>query len=147
MVDKRGFTLIEVIVVIAILTIVMTLGLFMSLDVYRGYQYRSERGVLVALLERARSHAMANVGQSAWGLCKEGDYYALFGGSAYSPGAVEESIPASKAATVLGVPECSGGAVVFAALSGTTTPATITVEQGTAPTATITLNDHGTIIW
>src|SRR3989344_5249325 len=82
---KGGFTLVEVIVVIAIVGLIFGLGLFMSFDVYRGFSHRSERDVIVSLLERARSHAMANVGQSAWGFCEDaGNNYIIFHGTVYA---------------------------------------------------------------
>ena len=148
--STRAFTLIEVLVTLGILTAVLALGLFVSLDVYRGYSYRSERSTIVALLTRARSHAMANVGQSAWGVCENagGGTYLLFRGTGYAAGAfVDEALPVAPAGQVAGIPACAPGAgVVFSALWGTTTPVTITVLQTGGP-QTIAINHEGTIIW
>ena|SRR3989344_885912 len=147
---NKGFTLIEIIVAVAILVTLLALGLFISLDVYRGYTYRSERATVVALLTRARSHAIANINQSPWGLCEDaaGGSYILFRGAGYSASAfVGEEVPVAPAGQVTGLPACApGSGIVFSALSGTTTAATITVQQSTGP-ATITINDEGTIIW
>src|SRR4051812_20336941 len=119
---SRAFTLVEIIVAVAILVTVLALGLFVSLDVYRGYTYRSERATLVALVTRARSHAMANINQSSWGLCKDAasGSYTLFRGTGYSASAyVDESVSAGRATAVSGLPDCAlGGGIVFSALSG-----------------------------
>lgn len=144
-----GFTLLEILIVIAIIGLIAALGLFISMDVYRGFLHRSERDTIVSLLERARSHAMANIGGSAWGFCALGGNYVVFRGTDYPTGTVETSV-ATSSALVTNIPYCGpnpGDVIVFAQLSGTTTPATISVQQGAAPAATITINDHGTILW
>jgi prepilin-type N-terminal cleavage/methylation domain-containing protein len=147
---REGFTLIEIIVAVAILLCVLALGLLISLDVYRGYAYRSERATVVALLTRARSHAMANVNQAPWGVCEDagGGVYKLFRGAGYSASAyVDESVPVAPAGQVTGLPACTSGAgIVFSQLSGTTTAATITVQETAGP-QTVTINSEGAIIW
>jgi Tfp pilus assembly protein FimT len=148
---RAGFTLVELVVVFGLLTMVLALGLFISLDVYRGFGNRSERATIAALLARARSHAIANVGESPWGVCEDtsAKTYALFRGAGYAAGAyVDETVPASGAATVTGMPPCAAGqGIVFAQLSGTTTATTTVVKEGAGPDSVISINDLGTIIW
>lgn len=147
---RGGFTLIEIVVALTILITILGLGLFVSLDVYRGYTYRSERATVLALLTRARSHAMANIDQSPWGVCEDpgGGTYKLFRGEGYAASAlVDESVPVAPAGQVSGLPPCTSGAgIVFTELTGTTSPATITVQQTGGP-QTITINDEGTTFW
>jgi prepilin-type N-terminal cleavage/methylation domain-containing protein len=144
----RGFTLIEILVVIAIIGLIFGIGLFLSFDVYHGFSHRSERDIIVSMLERARSYALANVEQAPWGFCVAAGHYEVFHGASYSAGAVEQSLATSSAATVLGAPGCATNPVIFAQLSGTTTAAgPITITQGSAPADTITINDQGTISW
>src|SRR3989344_8804448 len=90
----RGFTLIEVLVVLAIIGVIMSFGLIMSLDSYRGYLLRSERDVLVSTLERARSRALNNYYQSAWGVCYTTPNYIIFKGTTCTTG---DTIPANAA--------------------------------------------------
>jgi prepilin-type N-terminal cleavage/methylation domain-containing protein len=141
----RGFTLIEILTSVAILSVILGLGLFMSMDSYRAYLSRSERDTVVSLLERARSRAMANVHQTTWGMCYVAPNYIIFRGSTCVPGAAtNEETPANPGAVIAGL--TSASPVVFAQLSGATAAATVTVTEGPR-VSTITINHEGTIIW
>jgi len=61
----RGYTLIEIIVVIALLVMTGALGVVMSMDSFRGYMFRNERDSIVAALQRARSLAVSNICEGA----------------------------------------------------------------------------------
>ena len=63
-----GFTLIEILVVSAIITVLASLGLLMSFDVYRGFSFHSEVSTVASLLMRARSRSLANINQIPHGL-------------------------------------------------------------------------------
>jgi len=137
--------LIEIIVVIAILTGLIGLGLFMSMDSYKAYLSRSERDTVVSLLQRARSRAMANSFQTSWGVCYIAPDYIVFRGATCTAGAAtNEATPGNPSATITGM--SSASPVVFAQLSGAASAATITVTEN-AKVATITILYEGTIIW
>lgn len=126
---SRGFTLVEIVVVMAIFTLLIGLGLFMSMDSYRGFSFRSERDVVVSLLEKARSRAMANIYQTPWGVCTIGSDYVIFRGTTCTPGgATNESL--AKKSPAVGVSGFSSG-IWFSQLSGTTTGGTVVVTQDT----------------
>jgi len=137
---NRGFTLIEIVIVIAILAVVMSVGLMLGIDAYRSSLSRSERDQVVALLANARSRAMANVNQSAWGVCTNGSDYVLFAGTCGSGG---QTTPIGTGASVVGL---ASPGVTFAQLSGDTTATTITVTQQ-SKVSTIQINAAGTINW
>ncbi len=140
----RGFTLIEIVIVVGILGLVLALGLFMSLDSYRGFLNRSEVSTVVSILLRARSHAVNNVYQAGWGVCYIAPNYILYRGTACATGlTTNETLPANQGATIAGL---AAPGVRFSALDGTTTAATITVVQN-GKTSTITLNNEGRIDW
>ncbi len=142
---NKGFTLIEILVVIAILAMLIGLGLFMSMDSYRAYLSRSERDTVVSLLERARSRAMANSFQTTWGLCYIAPNYIIFRGSTCATGAAtNEATPGNPAASISGLSDTSP--VVFSQLAGTTTGAVVTIVEQ-SKVSTITINHEGTIIW
>ena len=63
----------EIIIVIAMFGALLALGLFMSMDAYRGFSFRSEEDTVVSLLQKARSRAMNNMNQTPWGVCWRDD--------------------------------------------------------------------------
>ncbi len=138
---SSGFTLIEILVVTAIFSMLITLGLFMSMETFRGVGYRSEQDTIVSLLQKARSRAMNNINQAPWGVCSRGGLYIVFKGLVCIT--TGDTISASLNATTTGL---TGNGIVFTQLSGTTTPATVTLTQN-GKISTTTINYEGTIIW
>lgn len=82
-IHNAGFTLIEIIIVLAITVSVFSFGFFVSLNSYQRYMMSSERDVIVTLLYRARSLAQNNIGGVAHGLYISDSNYVLFQGSYY----------------------------------------------------------------
>ena len=121
----RGFTLIEILVVVAIFTILASLGLFMTMDAYRATSSRSERDIVVSLLEQARSRAMNNYEGTTWGVCYLAPNYEIFSGN-----------------------DCAAGSsrIIFSQLAGTTTAIDIPITQN-GRTDIISINHEGTINW
>lgn len=145
----RGFTLIEIIVVVAILGIIAALGLLMSFESFRGASFRSERDTMVSALQKARSDAMANIKQSPWGVHYDASAhtYTIFRGTSYASGASDNAvIDGNPGATVSPSPLPD---VVFTQLSGTTSgafSATI-AENGHTTNPPVSVNYEGTIDW
>ena len=149
---NKGFTLIEILIVIGLFTFIFALGLFMSMDVYRGYTHRSERDVLVSVLTRARSRALANIHQQRWGVCYDNNIsqYVIFSGANYVSALSKETVLAnpgvtfstSSASTFF----CSAGGIIFTQLTGTTTGMSVGMTQG-AFTSTTSTNVEGVILW
>ena len=137
----KGFTLVEILVVIAIFTLLIGLGLFMSMEAYRGFSFHSEQDTVVSVLQKARSRAMANIDQTAWGVCYISPNYVIFKGSTCTV-AGSDLIPANPSVTIAGL---SGG-IIFSQLAGTSTGGVITVTQNNR-VSTTTINYEGTIIW
>jgi hypothetical protein len=131
----------EVLIVIGLLTIVFSLGLFLSMDAYRGYSARSERDTVVGLLERARSRAMSNIDGKPWGVCAIGPNYVLFPGTSCVAGGSSESLPMNAGTTV-----AFSAPIVFSQLAATTTGGTVTITQN-GRTDTVTINYEGRIDW
>jgi prepilin-type N-terminal cleavage/methylation domain-containing protein len=145
-IQARGFTLVEVLISIAILTLLAGLGLFVTVGAYQGSVSRSERDIVVSLLERARSRAMANVGQSSWGLCFIAPNYILFKGECTSDS--DREVTAAGVGVVVEGLGIEG--VAFDQLSGSSNGATITLkkfENESQRVETITINHAGTISW
>lgn len=141
----RGFTLIEIVVVMAIFTVLIGLGLFMSIDSYRGFAFRSEQDTIVSVLEKARSRAVNNYYQSPWGVCYLAPNYLIFKGSTCTA-VNSDAIPANAGVAAASNFATTFPTVVFSQLAGTSTGGTITVTQN-ARTSTVQINYEGTIIW
>jgi prepilin-type N-terminal cleavage/methylation domain-containing protein len=144
---NRGFTLIEISVALGIMMLLFTLGTLMSLDAFRGYTFRSERETIVSVLVRARSHSMANIDGSSWGVCFRSGKYVLFKGvTCTTPQVSDEEFDANAGVASASNFSSTFPTVVFAQLSGQTSAASIQItEEGR--TSSISLNHEGTIIW
>jgi prepilin-type N-terminal cleavage/methylation domain-containing protein len=145
-----GFTLFEVMVVIALFGMLIGLGLFMTMDAYRGYIFRSERDISIGALTEARSRAMANLYQAAEGVCYQAPNFIVFRAPWGSAGM--ETIPGNAAATVNSIGNAfacppAGGGIVFTQLAGTTTPLALTVSETGHADVPLSVNAEGTIIW
>ena len=153
--SQSGITLIEIIVVMALITMMATLTLATSMDSFRGYSYRNERDAIVNSLQRARSQAISNI---CLGTCTTGmphgvhfnaNSYTIFQGIDYASRDIiaDEIIRMNPAISATGPTD-----IIFAELSGdvTATPAgalDLIVKDTTGHTSTITLNSEGQIKW
>ena len=134
-------------VVIAIVGFLATFGIIAGLDTYSRYSFNSEVDNVVAMLQKARSEAINNIGGSKHGVCfdpvKCADDIILFAGTTYTPPAFEFEFEKNKTITYSGATE-----IVFDQLSGNApacspTPCTVTIT-GIKPT-NITINNEGGI--
>ena len=150
---QHGLTLIEIVVVIAIIGLIVSLGLITSFDSYRGYLFRSERTTLVSVLSRARSQAMNNMFETTHGICYDNSAknYAIFRGSGYlATNPTNETVNSNSVAIIISIPSsfiCSpGSGVIFSQLSGTTSPIDIVVTENNR-VSTTSINYEGAINW
>ncbi len=84
---RGGFTLIEVLVVLSLITIVIGSTLFFDINMYRGEAFRAERENLVIALQTARANALNNINQHKHGVAiNPGGYegYVVFEGNDYA---------------------------------------------------------------
>jgi prepilin-type N-terminal cleavage/methylation domain-containing protein len=141
---SKGFTLIEVIIAIAIFIIMLSFGLFISMDALHSTYSRSERDTVVSLLSKARSRSLANIDGAAWGVCyiSASQTYVLFSGATCDPSAATSEVTSASA----GVAVTWGAPAIFSQLSGTTSPTEIVLNEQNK-TSTTTINYEGTIIW
>ncbi len=148
---SRGFTLLEVIVVLAILTVLLGMTVFMSMDSFRSTAKRSEQAEVVTLLQKGRSHSMGNINGVRWGLCADTvlKQYVLFRGTYISGASTNEPMNMDAGVTISSSPStflCSSGGQVFTQLSATTSSTTVTLTQN-GRASTISINNEGTIDW
>ena len=137
--------MIEILVVMAIVTVLAGLGLWIGMDSFRGYSYRSERNRFISSLQKARLESMTNINESKHGVRVESDKYVIFEGDSY------DSNPNSHEISVL-----SGGVnitgvtfpydAIFDQLSGTASGTTLNITDG-ARNSLISINNEGRISW
>jgi len=142
--DNFGFTLIEILIVVGILSILVGLGLFIGNDFYRGYNLRLERSVMVSALQKARNQSMSNIGQSNHGVYLTNDGFTIFQGPSYAGRSTssDQIILSNLSVTHSGLNE-----IVFSQLSGQSNASgTITLNNGISST-TINVNYEGAISW
>lgn len=138
---RKGFTLIEIIVAVAILAIVISFASFVDLNSFTGDNFLNERARIVSVLERARSRAMANLLDSNYGVCYIAPNYSIFEGNTCVS---DETIPANT--NIASNASSSFPTIVFNRLTGDTSGGTIHITDGTKQ-ADITINHEGTINW
>ena len=146
--DSKGFTLIEILVVIALLTVIASFGVTAGIDSYQRFLFRSNVDTAVSLLQKARSSAIHNIGETSHGVyfCDPSNSkFVLFRGTTYDPISPSNfPVDKSKAVKVTSCPTPSE--IVFTQLSGDTTGGDITLTDGVR-NVTITVNNEGGINW
>lgn len=139
-----GFTLIELMIVIAITGMILSFGMTLNVNTIQGDTFLSERATVVSILERARSRAMANLFDTNHGVCYIQPNYIIFKGDSCT-NTDSELIPANTniiSNSLNTFPE----KIIFERLTGRTTEATIHITDG-AKEADIIINNEGTINW
>lgn len=141
----KGFTLIEMIVALAILAAIMGFGLFLSLDYYKSYIFYYEKDLVISILQKARSQSLANINEKKHGVAfdEANKKYILFEGDSLAASANKIEYEEAKIVTTSGLTE-----VVFDQLTGKATivPAgnDLTLSDGVR-SVIISINHEGRI--
>ena len=146
--SKRGFTLIEILIVLGLVAVLASMGVIMGFDSILRSTVHSERDIVVLMLTGARARALANINESAQGVHITDSTIHLFEGASY-PGTNDRSTNRNSNTTVDPEP----ATIVFSQLRGNATdgsnpcnPCTITLTDG-SQTAIIEINSEGRIEW
>lgn len=76
----RGFTLLELLVVMGLILMVVAFGLIVSFDDYRSFTFRNERDIVVNVIQKARGQAINNM---CFGTgCTDGKLHGVYFGTA-----------------------------------------------------------------
>ncbi|KKS06894.1 MAG: hypothetical protein UU61_C0027G0001, partial [Parcubacteria group bacterium GW2011_GWB1_41_4] len=86
MVFKNGFSLVEVVIVIGLISILASLGLFFSLGYYNVYVLNAETDLLATLFKKTRTRAIGNFNQSRHGVFVDSinRQYIVFQGNSFA---------------------------------------------------------------
>lgn len=151
--SARGLTLIEVLIVMGLLVILGGVSLVVSMDMYRGAGFYSERDLVVSVLQHARSLAVNNTCRGTGctnglphGVHIQGDSYTLFQGPTYNVGDPTNAVYVANQAFAKSPSTLD---IVFSQLSGTTTcgGCALTVTDNAGYTSVITVTADGQITW
>lgn len=152
--DNHGFTLIEILVVMGMIAVIASLGLFMSMGSFQGSSFRNERSNVISALYKARSQAINNVCVGATctsgishGVHFETGKFTIFQGISWSDishdSGLDEIIEINPTIQITGLVD-----VIFAKLSGdVSAPGNLIMKDTGTNTSTISINSEGQITW
>ena len=147
--NKKGFTLIEVLVVIGILGMILAFGFVTSLGSFKRNTFQTEQSILVSVLEKARSYSLNNMFESPHGVCYIDPNYVIFKGAVCILSSTNELVLAN--ANIASSSDFStslspAAPIIFSQLTGNTSSTTIYMTDG-IKSAYININNEGTINW
>ncbi len=145
MLNERGFTLIEIIVVIGIVIVIFAFGATTDFSSFTSDTFYGERDKIVSLLEKARSRAMANMFESEYGVCYEEDEdsYVIFQGSTCG---LSDADLISANVNIAENTDSIFPTIVFEQVTGNSSKDIIHITDG-IKSADITINNEGAINW
>jgi len=85
LVNKSGFTLVELIVVVALLTIIATTAAVFNSQWYLQNNLESAKNMMISSIRKAQSYSISKKNGLTWGVCLTGKTIRMFGGSCASP--------------------------------------------------------------
>jgi Tfp pilus assembly protein FimT len=139
---EHGFTLLEVLIVLALLMLIMGLGLAISLGSHRQTLFENDINLIVDQLYEARTAAMQNKNGLPHGVRIEPNLLIIFAGDQY-----EQNSPENQTFAITSAPTNTNAIeVIFQPLSGESIhPVTFALTNGLTH-AIITVNETGAIL-
>jgi prepilin-type N-terminal cleavage/methylation domain-containing protein len=148
---KRGFTLLEVLLVIGILSIIGVMGVSYYRNAAKNVTFTTTIATLENNIKAARSKAMLGEGGTKWGIrfvnTSQDDYYEIYSTpTTYTDVAkeIESTIFVTSGVTFTDPVESTVKDVIFSRISGTTTPTTVSLISE-AQTKIITITALGSV--
>lgn len=143
----HGFSLIEVIVSIAALTLVLGAGWFSFASYAARQELQSGAARVSALIGEARGKTLAGEGGAAWGVHFDADKAVLFRAPNYQAGNAENKTEILPRRVTASAVTFSNNEIVFARLTGASNAGVVTlaVRGNLSVSRTITVNTLGVV--
>jgi prepilin-type N-terminal cleavage/methylation domain-containing protein len=143
MIYSRGFTLIEMLVVLAIAGLIASAGLPVSWELYRQNAFQDEFQLFVHIIGLARSESLNNENGAAHGVFISDDAYTLFAGDSYDPhNPTNERFPRNTAIAASG-----GSTVIFAPITADSESQETFTFTSYAESQTLSVGPEGELDW
>ncbi len=143
MMTKKGFTMIELMLIVGILVIIFSMGAPITFEFYQNYQLQSEENKFISFLETARNASMTNLNQLPHGVYRDDDNYIIFEGNSFAARnqIQDQNFPRAKTISVSGPSE-----IIFDSLSGQTVSSVFVFNNG-IKSFNVYVNQEGQINW
>lgn len=142
--DKRGFTLIEVFISVAIISVIAFIAVGVTGSVFQKNQLAIERDEMLGTIRLAQSRSISGYQDDIWGVHVTSTSYTLFRGSTYAgrDSAYDEVHALPSGVTAAGLTD-----VIFVIRTGTTSNVgTITLsDERSIDEAILTINANGRV--
>ncbi|MFA6397613.1 MAG: prepilin-type N-terminal cleavage/methylation domain-containing protein [Candidatus Paceibacterota bacterium] len=139
-----GFTLIEIVITLAILGLLAAVSLPFTIDFYRRYFVTFETRTLVSILRRAENLAMSNNFENKFGVSIQPEHIVIFKGIDFNNRDLiyDETYERNESININGLNE-----IVFSPVSGKPIQSgSFTLSEGQA-SRTIDVNSEGALNW
>lgn len=139
----NGFTLIEIIFVMALWSSLLGLGLVISFDSYRGHLFQNETQLVLNYLYYARALSIANVNGSGYGVQLTDSKVILFSGTQNNQNQTSNIVMED----LVTIGSSESKSTVFSALTGQSA-SPVVFNLGLGPRfREVRVNSEGGIIW
>lgn len=136
---EKGFTVIELMVVIAVITVVTITSFVMISKLNAKSSFNNAKTIITSTLQESRNKAVTGYGTSDQGVLINSNELVLFEGSSYSGTGTTVYLPP---AISLSAP---GTTVVFKRITGKANTATNFILSNSAGSSTISISSNGSI--
>lgn len=136
---RSGVTFIEIILVVAIITVIGTMTAPFASQLYQRISLENDAGAVVAALHKAQANSLDGKGDAQWGVCLTGAIVRVYRGSCVSP-TEKEDWSKSTTTTITGLADTQ-----FSRLRGEPTAARTITVSNLAGSRTVTINLGGGI--
>lgn len=141
--SQKGFTILELMLVVGMLIVIFSLGFPIAFDFYKNYQLRAEGDKFISLLETTRNSSMINLNQLPHGIYRDNDNFIIFEGNSFAARnqSQDQNFPRAKTISVAGPNE-----IIFNSLSGQADSSAFVFNNG-IKSFNVYVNQEGQINW